>query len=163
MSSKHLSGQLFWFLRSFCLICRPHCPTPASPLFLRSDSDPSWAPDRVARNVYLIQSTRETERGRGSPEEPKGGGVSSAPQPLHPTYIRVEPLGPPILWRVSLETGNDKFSLFPVAYCSPCPGRVLATLGTDLGQFLVQLAPSSKVARQKAAARASYNNDPVTE
>lgn len=35
-----------------------------------------------------------------------------------------------------------------MAYCSPCPGRVLATLGTDLGQFLVQFAPPpSKVAR----------------
>lgn len=60
------------------------------------------------------------------------------------------------------------FLLFPVAYCSPCPGRVLATLGADLGQFLVQLAPppplqSCQAEQQEAAARASDNNDPVTE
>lgn len=56
------------------------------------------------------------------------------------------------------------FSLFPVAYYSPCPGRVLATLGADLGQFLVQLAPPTPFQSCQAEQQeASDNNDPVTE
>lgn len=43
------------------------------------------------------------------------------------------------------------FSLFPVAYCSPCPGRVLATLGADLVQLAPRPRPRPQVARLRSS------------